>query len=166
MEAADVDEDARPPHRGSALGAWRQVHIKAAVLRRGRVAKNVGVPPFNDIVHVHARRGRAEREVRDGDDANRWLGLWRSFAAGEEADEDGGHHPDARLHGHRHLLQMSGKVFGMLLVLLEKLEPRLQQGLKFAVRGIGDQHRRERAVDGLVICDFVLRIGFVEGASV
>jgi hypothetical protein len=51
-------------------------------------------------------------------------------------------------------------MLGMLLMLLEELEAGFQQALKLAVLRGGDQRRCERSVDGLMIGDFVLGIGF------
>ena len=50
----------------------------------------------------------------------------------------------------------------MLLVALENLQPGLQQALQFRVVGGRDQQGLERAIDSLVVGDFVGGIGLVE----
>src|ERR1700693_6230728 len=60
------------------------------------------------------------------------------------------------------LLQAGCDVFGVLLVALKNLQAGLQQALQFRVAGIGNKRGLERAVDRLVIGDFVGDIGLVE----
>ena len=67
----------------------------------------------------------------------------------------------ARLHG-RSLLQFGRDVFGMLLVALENLQPRLQQALQLGIAGRRNEQGFERAVDRLVIGDLVVDVGLVE----
>jgi hypothetical protein len=66
---------------------------------------------------------------------------------------------------HRSLLQLAHEMLGMLLMLLEELEGDFQQALNLTVLRGGDQRRSERSIDGLMIGDFVLGIGFVKGGS-
>src|SRR5450432_2747155 len=60
------------------------------------------------------------------------------------------------------LLQRRGDMFGMLLMALKNLQAGLQQALQFRVIGIGNERGLQRAVDRLVIGDFVGDIGLVE----
>src|SRR5258705_10367857 len=60
------------------------------------------------------------------------------------------------------LLQAGGDVFGMLLVALENLETSLQQALQLRVVRVGNKRYLQRAIDCLVIGDFVGDIGLVE----
>src|SRR5476649_2216756 len=60
------------------------------------------------------------------------------------------------------LFQAGGDMFGVLLVALENLQAGLQQALQLRVAGIGDQRGLQRAIDRLVIGDFVGDIGLVE----
>src|SRR4051812_8870363 len=59
------------------------------------------------------------------------------------------------------LLQRRGDVLGMLLMALEDLQAGLQQALQFGIAGGGNQQGFERAVDRLVIGDFIGDIGLV-----
>ena len=56
-------------------------------------------------------------------------------------------------------------MLGVLLVTLEDLQASLQQVLQFGVVRVGDKRRLQRAVDVLVIGDFVFGVGFVEGRA-
>src|SRR6476661_4091903 len=60
------------------------------------------------------------------------------------------------------LLQLGGDLFGVLLVALENLQAGLQQALQFRVVRGRNKLRLKRAIDRLVIGDFVVGIGFVE----
>src|ERR1700682_3182865 len=60
------------------------------------------------------------------------------------------------------LLQRRGDVLGVLLVALKNLQAGLQQALQFRVAGGGNEQRFQRAIDRLVIGDFVGGIGLVE----
>ena len=62
----------------------------------------------------------------------------------------------------RSLLQLGRDVFGMLLVALEDLQPRLQQALQLGIAGRRNEQGFERAVDRLVIGDLVVDVGLVE----
>ena len=53
-------------------------------------------------------------------------------------------------------------MFGVLLVALKDLQAGLQQALQFRVAGVGNKRRLQRAVDRLVIGDFVGDVGLVE----
>jgi len=57
-------------------------------------------------------------------------------------------------------------MFGMLLVALKYLQAGLQQALEFTVAGGRNQCGLERAIDGLVISDFIGNIGLVEGRAI
>src|SRR3981081_359419 len=59
-------------------------------------------------------------------------------------------------------LQASGDMFGMLLMALENLQAGLQQALQFGIVRGRNKLGLERAIDGLVIGDFVGDIGLVE----
>src|SRR6185503_11797090 len=63
------------------------------------------------------------------------------------------------------LLQPSGQVLGVHLVLLEQLQSSLQQALQLGVLGVRDEGVLQGAVDGLVVGDLVLGIGLVEGPA-
>src|SRR3979411_6157 len=60
------------------------------------------------------------------------------------------------------LLQASGDMFGMLLMALENLQASLQQALQFRIVRGRNKLGLERAIDRLVIGDFVGDIGLVE----
>src|SRR6478672_3701824 len=60
------------------------------------------------------------------------------------------------------LFQRGGDMLGMLLMPLEDLKPGLQQALELSVARRRDQQGFQRAVDGLVVGDFVGDIGPVE----
>src|SRR6266404_2317336 len=60
------------------------------------------------------------------------------------------------------LLQAGGDVFGMLLVALENLETSLQQALQLRLVRGWNKRCLQRAIDCLVIGDFVGDIGLVE----
>src|SRR5487761_2117176 len=60
------------------------------------------------------------------------------------------------------LFQRGGDVLGMLLMALENLQAGLQQALQLRVFGGRNKRRLQRAVDRLVIGDFVGDIGLVE----
>ena len=53
-------------------------------------------------------------------------------------------------------------MFGVLLVALENLQAGLQQALQLRVVRVWNKRCLQRAIDGLVIGDFVGDIGFVE----
>src|SRR5205085_6316995 len=53
-------------------------------------------------------------------------------------------------------------LLGMLLVTLEDLQASLQQVLQFGVVRVGDKRRLQRAVDVLVVGNFVFGVGFIE----
>src|SRR6476660_4184204 len=60
------------------------------------------------------------------------------------------------------LLQFGGDLFGVLLVALENLQAGLQQALQFRVVRGRNKLCLKRAIDRLVIGDFVIDIGLVE----
>src|SRR5713101_4127567 len=60
------------------------------------------------------------------------------------------------------LLEAGGDVFGVLLVALKDLQAGLQQALQLRVGRIRNERRLQRAIDCLVIGDFVGDIGLVE----
>src|ERR1700680_4563733 len=60
------------------------------------------------------------------------------------------------------LLGAGRDVFGMLFVALENLQAGLQQALQFRVVRAGNKRRLKRAIDRLVIGNFVGDIGLVE----
>jgi hypothetical protein len=60
------------------------------------------------------------------------------------------------------LFQGLGDVFRVLFVTLKYLQTGREKVLQSCIARIGNEHRLERIVDGLVIGDFIISVGFVK----
>ena len=70
MKATGVVDHAGLPQNRLAFGAWREVNVETPVASGRRVAKDVGISPFDNVVHVQSCWGRPKRQFVDFDHVN------------------------------------------------------------------------------------------------
>ncbi len=85
MKAAGVVDHAGPPQNRLAFRARREVNVETPVASGRRVAKDVGISPFDNVVHMQSCWGRPKRQIVGFDYVNLRLGATRQGHEREKA---------------------------------------------------------------------------------
>ena len=86
MEAAGVVDHTWPLQNRLAFGPWWEVYVETPVIGGCRVAKDVGISPLDNVIHVQLCRGRPKHQFVDFDYVNLRLVAPRQGHAGEKAE--------------------------------------------------------------------------------